>query len=212
MSYKPWVVKRLAGVVALTVLAGSLLCLASTLQAALDPLSQIKETVDRIIAVLKDEQLAAPEMRAARRGKVEDLVDSVFDFQAMGKKTLSDTWETLALAEKKEFVELLARMVKQRYIGKIDSYAGQEVVFKRQRQKGELALVYSDLLDNNTEIPIDYKMVFNGDRWVVYDLRIENVSLVANYRSDFSRIINKDGVPALMKKMREIVDQFETNK
>ena len=128
------------------------------------------------------------------------------------KKTLSDNWDTLSAAEKKEFVDLLAKMVKQRYIGKIDSYAGQEVIFKKQRQKGSLALVYSDLLDNNTEIPIDYKMVLNGDQWVVYDLKIENISLVANYRSDFSRIIKKDGMSALIKKMRETVDQFETDK
>jgi len=212
MSYKPWVVKRLAKAVILAVLAASLLCLAPTLRAAVDPLQQIKETVDNIIDVLKDKQLAAPEMRATRRARVEELVDGVFDFQEMGKKTLSDTWDTMSAAERKEFVDLLARMVKQRYIGKIDSYAGQEVVFKKQRQKGNRALVYSDLLDNNTEIPIDYKMVRNGDQWVVYDLRIENISLVANYRSDFSRIIIKDGVPALMKKMRETVDQFQTDK
>ena len=212
MSYKPWFLKRLAGVVILTLLTASLLCLASTLQAAVDPLQQIKKTVDSIIAVLKDKQLAAPEKRTVRRDRVEALVDDVFDFEEMGKKTLSDNWDTLSAAEKKEFVDLLAKMVKQRYIGKIDSYAGQEVIFKKQRQKGSLALVYSDLLDNNTEIPIDYKMVLNGDQWVVYDLKIENISLVANYRSDFSRIIKKDGMSALIKKMRETVDQFETDK
>jgi len=211
MSYKPWVIKRLAGAVILAVLVTSLLLLPPTLRAAVDPLQQIKEIVDNIIDVLKDKQLAAPEMRAVRRARVEELVDGVFDFQEMGKKTLSDTWDTLSAAERKEFVDLLAKMVKQRYIGKIDSYAGQEVVFKKQRQKGTLALVYSDLLDNNTEIPIDYKMVHNGDQWVVYDLRIENISLVANYRSDFSRIIKKDGVTALMKKMQETVDQFKTD-
>jgi phospholipid transport system substrate-binding protein len=212
MSYKPWVIKRLSGAVTLAVLAASLLFLAPTLQAAMDPLNQIKATVDSIITILKDKQLAAPEMRATRRNRVEELVDGVFDFQEMGKKTLSDTWDTMSAAAQKEFVDLLARMVKQRYIGKIDSYAGQEVVFKNQRQKGTLALVYSDLLDNNTEIPIDYKMMRNGDQWVVYDLKIENISLVANYRSDFSRIIKKDGVPALLKKMRETVDQFEADK
>jgi phospholipid transport system substrate-binding protein len=212
MSYKPWFVKSLAGAVTLAVLVASLLCLAPTLQAAVEPMQQIKETVDRILAVLKDKQLAAPEMHASRRAKVEELVDGAFDFQEMAKKTLSDTWETMSAAQQKEFVDLLARMVKQRYIGKIDSYAGQEVVFKKQRQKGTLALVYSDLLDNDTEIPINYKMVRHDDRWVVYDLRIENVSLVANYRSDFGRIVKNDGVDGLMKKMRETIDRFETDK
>lgn len=212
MSNQPWIVKRWARVVALVVLAGSLLCPAPTLQAALDPMSQIKETVDKILAVLKDEKLATPEMRAIRRTKVEELVDAEFDFQVMGKKILSDTWDTMSPEEKKEFVDLLARMVKQRYIGKIDSYAGQEVVFKRQQQRGKRARVYSVLLDNNTEIPIDYTMELIGDRWMVYDLKIENMSQMATYRSDFARPLKTDGVPGLLKKMRERVDQFETDK
>ena len=211
MSYKPWFVNSLTGAVIMVVLVASLLGQAPTLQAAMEPMQQIKETVDRIIAVLKDKQLAAPEMRASRRAKVEELVDGAFDFQEMAQKTLSGTWETMSAAQQKEFVDLLARMVKQRYIGKIDSYTGQEVVFKKQRQKGTLALVYSDLLDNGTEIPINYKMSQHDDRWVVFDLQIENVSLVANYRSDFSRIVKNDGVDGLMKKMRETIDRFETD-
>ena len=194
MSYKPWFVNSLTGAVIMVVLVASLLGQAPTLQAAMEPMQQIKETVDRIIAVLKDKQLAVPEMRASRRAKVEELVDGAFDFQEMAQKTLSGTWETMSAPQQKEFVDLLARMVKQRYIGKIDSYTGQEVVFKKQRQKGTLALVYSDLLDNGTEIPINYKMSRHDDRWVVFDLQIENVSLVANYRSDFGRIDRKSVV------------------
>ena len=212
MSHQPWIVKRWARVVVLTVLAGSLLCPAPALQAALDPMSQIKETVDKILAVLKDEKLAAPEMRAARRAKVEELVDAEFDFQVMGKKILSDTWDTMSPEEKKEFVDLLARMVKQRYIGKIDSYSGQKVVFKKQLQQGKRARVFSVLRDNNTEIPIDYMMVLDGDRWMVYDLKIENVGQMVTYRSEFARSIKTDGVTGLLKKMRERVDRFETEK
>ena len=130
----------------------------------------------------------------------------------MSRRTLARYWSGRTAQEKKEFVDLLARMVKQRYIGKIDSYTGQEVVFKKQRHKGAIALVYSDLIDNNTETPINYKMVRTGDQWKVYDLKIENISQVATYRSEFARSIKTDGVPGLLKKMRERVDQFETDK
>jgi phospholipid transport system substrate-binding protein len=184
---------------------------AVSLQAATDPLSQLKASVDKVLAVLKDEKLAVPEMRATRRQKVESLVDTIFDFQEMGKRALGRTWDNLASAEKDEYVDLFTRLVKQRYIGKIDSYSGQEIVFKRQALKGRSALVYSVLLDNNTEIPIDYRLMLKNDLWAAYDLRIENVSLVANYRRDFAGIVKKEGVPGLIKKMVEKVEQLEAD-
>jgi phospholipid transport system substrate-binding protein len=124
---------------------------------------------------------------------------------------LGGTWDKLVPAEKEEYVNLFTRLVKQRYIGKIDSYSGQEIVFKRQVLKGRSALVYSVLLDNNTEIPIDYRLMLKNDLWAAYDLRIENVSLVANYRRDFAGIVKKEGVPGLIKKMVEKVEQLEAD-
>ena len=86
------------------------------------------------------------------------------------------------------------------------------VVFKKQLQQGKRARVFSVLRDNNTEIPIDYMMVLDGDRWMVYDLKIENVGQMVTYRSEFARSIKTDGVTGLLKKMRERVDRFETEK
>jgi phospholipid transport system substrate-binding protein len=129
----------------------------------------------------------------------------------MGKRALGRTWDKMAPAETEEYVNLFTRLVKQRYIGKIDSYSGQEIVFKRQVLKGKSALVYSVLLDNNTEIPIDYRLVLRNDLWAAYDLRIENVSLVANYRRDFASIVKKNGVAGLIKKMNDKVEQLEAD-
>jgi phospholipid transport system substrate-binding protein len=184
---------------------------ADALRAATDPLSQLKASVDKVLAVLKDEKLAGSEMRETRRQQVERLVDAIFDFQEMGKRALGRTWDKLAPAEKEEYVNLFTRLVKQRYIGKIDSYSGQEIVFKRQVLKGKSALVYSVLLDNNTEIPIDYRLVLRNDLWAAYDLRIENVSLVSNYRRDFASIVKKNGVAGLLKKMNDKVEQLEAD-
>ena len=211
MSCKTYDLLRWIRGIALLVTGCALLCQAATLQAATDPLSQLKASVDKVLAVLKDEKLAVPEMRATRRQQVEVLVDAIFDFQEMGKRALGRTWDKLAPTKKEEYVDLFARLVKQRYIGKIDSYSGQEIVFKRQMLKGRKALVYSVLLDNNTEIPIDYRLVLKGDLWKAYDLRIENVSLVANYRRDFAGIVKKQGVDGLMKKMGEKVAQLEAD-
>lgn len=211
MSCKKYELLRWIRGRALLVIVCALFSQAVSLQAATDPLSQLKASVDKVLAVLKDEKLAVPEMRATRRQKVESLVDTIFDFQEMGKRALGRTWDNLASAEKDEYVDLFTRLVKQRYIGKIDSYSGQEIVFKRQALKGRSALVYSVLLDNNTEIPIDYRLMLKNDLWAAYDLRIENVSLVANYRRDFAGIVKKEGVPGLIKKMVEKVEQLEAD-
>ena len=211
MSCKTYDVQRWTKGVALLVTICALFCQVHTLQAATDPLSQLKASVDKVLAVLKDEKLAGAQMRATRRQKVESLVDSIFDFQEMGKRALGRTWDKLASAEKEEYIDLFTRLVKQRYIGKIDSYSGQEIGFKRQVLKGRSALVYSVLLDNNTEIPIDYRLVLKNDLWTAYDLRIENVSLVANYRRDFASIVKKNGVAGLIKKMNDKVEQLEAD-
>lgn len=211
MSCKTYDVQRWTKGVALLVTICALFCQVHTLQAATDPLSQLKASVDKVLAVLKDEKLAGAQMRATRRQKVESQVDSIFDFQEMGKRALGRTWDKLASAEKEEYIDLFTRLVKQRYIGKIDSYSGQEIVFKRQVLKGRSALVYSVLLDNNTEIPIDYRLVLKNDLWTAYDLRIENVSLVANYRRDFASIVKKNGVAGLIKKMNDKVEQLEAD-
>jgi phospholipid transport system substrate-binding protein len=211
MSCKIYDILRWARMVALLMAVCFLLGQADALRAATDPLSQLKASVDNVLAVLKDEKLASPEMSEIRRQQVESLVDAIFDFQEMGKRALGRTWDKLAPAEKEEYVNLFTRLVKQRYIGKIDSYSGQEIVFKRQVLKGKSALVYSVLLDNNTEIPIDYRLVLRNDLWAAYDLRIENVSLVSNYRRDFASIVKKNGVAGLIKKMNDKVEQLEAD-
>jgi phospholipid transport system substrate-binding protein len=189
----------------------SVFCLAGSEAAAVavDPMTQLKEEVDGVIQILRDEQLAVPEMREARRQKVEVQVDKMFDFQEMGRKSLGGVWDKATPEEKKEFTALFAKLVKERYIGKIDSYSGQEVVFKKQRIQENFAVVYSSLLDNGREVPIDYKLLTEGGRWLAYDLIIENVSLVANYRRDFAGIIKQNGFSGLLAKMKEKIDKFD---
>jgi phospholipid transport system substrate-binding protein len=180
--------------------------------ATVEPMERVKKVVDEIIQVLKDEALAKPGMREVRRQRVESLADRLFDFQEMGKRALGAAWDQATPEEKKEFVPLFADLVKERYIGKIDTYSGQEIEFKRQAVKGKAARVYSVLLDNGTEVPIDYTLVDKNGQWMAYDLRIENVSLVANYRRDFSSIVKNEGVSGLLTKMREKIQSFGAEK
>lgn len=177
-----------------------------------DPLSQLRDGVEKLLSILKDEQLALPERQAERKKKVEEIADGLFDFREMASRTLADNWQQRTPAQKDRFENLFSRLVKQRYIGKIDSYSGQEVVFKKEIVKGKKAMIYSLVIDNNNEIPIDYKLIQKNDKWYVYDLKIENISLVANYRSSFYGIIKKDGYDALIQRLEEKVENFEVAK
>jgi phospholipid transport system substrate-binding protein len=191
---------------------GAFISSATGAAATVEPLDRVKKVVDEIIQVLKDKALAKPGMKEVRRHKVERLADGLFDFQEMGKRALGAAWDKATPEEKKEFVPLFADLVKERYIGKIDTYSGQKVEFKRQAVRGKAARVYSVLLDKGTEVPIDYSLVDKDGQWVAYDLQIENVSLVANYRRDFSSIVKNEGLSGLLTKMREKIQNFGAEK
>lgn len=173
-----------------------------------DPLNQLKEQVERVLAILKDEQLALPENHDERKKQVEIAADDIFDFAEMAERSLANYWDQRTPEEKDRFVRLFSKLVKERYIGKIDSYSGQEIVFKKQIVKQKVAIIYSTVVDNNIEIPIDYKLIQKGKKWLIYDLRIENVSLITNYRRDFFSIIKKDGYDELVKRLEEKIENF----
>lgn len=175
-----------------------------------DPLTQTKQYVGEIISILSDQQLAVPERREERKKKVEAVVDNVFDFEEMAKRSLARDWDEKTPEQQKEFVGLFARLVKQRYIGKVDSYSGQKVLFKNQSVKDGNAIIYSLLVDHGTNIPIDYKLIRKDNgKWLGYDVRVENISLVANYRQDFASIIRQDGFEGLLRKIRDKVEKPE---
>ncbi len=201
-----------SGIRTIWLLAGLVLfsaCPARVGWAAADPLSQVKDAVQEVLHILQDEQLLAPGMKEERRKQVEAVVDTMFDFAKMSKHVLVGYWDERTPEERQRFENLFARLVKQRYIGKIDDYTGQKVVFKKQRVKGDRALIYTSLIDNGIEIPITYKLLKKGGQWLAFDLKIENVSLVANYRQDFSRIIKKQGFDGLIARMRAKVAEIE---
>jgi len=168
-----------------------------------NPLAAVKASVQEILRILKDPELGVPARKEERQKQVVAVVDNAFDFREMAQHTMAGHWEKQTPAEQDRFVELFSQLVKNRYIDKIDNYTGQEVVFTKERVQGDKALIYSTLVDKGTDIPIIYRLFKKGDTWLVFDLKIENVSLVANYREDFFSIIKKDGYNALVKRMEE---------
>lgn len=173
--------------------------------AATDPVVFVKEAVDEIISILQDEKLAVPARRAERKKRVVTIVEKKFDFREMSMRALAKNWQGRTPAEQDRFVVLFKTLLENTYIAKIETYSGEKVVFKQAAVQGNKAIVYSNLIRKNVETPVNYKLKNNNDSWAVYDVEVEGVSLVNNYRTQFATILGKEDFAGLIAKLEEKV-------
>ncbi len=174
-----------------------------------EPLVQLKASVDEAVAILRDPELKRPEMKGAKKERLVAIVNNRFDFLEMSRRTLARHWQGLSPDDQDRFVDLFARLLEGVYIAKIDKYNDQDILYKRETIQGERADVQSGVLYNGVEVPIDYKMRNKGNKWRVYDVTVEGVSLVANYRSQFESELAKGTFADLVKKIEEKVANLE---
>ncbi len=173
--------------------------------AADGPRAQIKQTVDRVIATLKDETLAEKE----RRERLTELIRARFDFDAMSQWVLGPQWRKASAAERDKFKALFSDLLEATYLGRIESYTDQKVEFAEERTEGKKAQVDTLILTESADIPISYKLVDRAEQWLVYDVVIENVSMVRNYRSSFGEIARKEGMDGLFRQMEEKIAELQ---
>ncbi len=167
------------------------------------PTDQVRGAIDRILQIVQDQSLQGPARADERRQRIRDVADQVFDWQETAKRALARHWQARSAQERGEFAKLFADLVERSYVGKIEAYSGEKIEYLGDSIDGDTATVRTKLVTKaNTEIPIEYRLLKEGDRWRVYDVVIENVSLVGNYRSQFNRIIQQSGYPALVQKLR----------
>ena len=184
----------------------------ATAMAASDgPKDEIKQTVDEIINIMTDEKYSTPDMKEERRDLILEKVNNRFDFYEMSQRTLARRWRERTTEEKEQFVELFKQLLEKTYTSKIDSYSNEKVLFKKEVIRNDKALVYSFIQKNEKEIPIFYKLKNKSGKWMVYDVIIEGVSLVRNYRTEFTQIISKEDYSGLIKRMKEKIAQNKEN-
>jgi len=174
-----------------------------------DPLVHLQKSIDQILVILQSDELRVPEKQAERTESILKIVNKMFDFHAMARSSLGQNWHNLTSEEQDRFVGLFATLIEQRYIGKIDAYDNQKVVYKEKRVMDDRARVYTALIDKELEIPIDYSLKMSKGKWLIHDLKIENVSLISNYRSEFNSIIRKEQFSGLVKKITEQLEKSE---
>jgi len=192
------------------VLAGALVVGVSSAPAAAGvPTDQLKGAVDRVLKTLDDPTLKGEARLGERRVAVRKIANEIFDFSEIAKRSMARHWQPLSEAQKNEFVGLFADLLERSYISKIETYGGEKIHYTAERADGEFATVSTRIITKNgTEVPVDYRMIKRADRWLVYDVSIEGVSLVSNYRTQFNKIIQTTSYNELISKLRNKQDEL----
>lgn len=193
----------------LNVLVVAFLMLGITLKAHADsPTDQLRNSVDAILATLKDKSMD----KKHRRDKIREIVNDRFYFKAMSQQTLSRNWRKASKEQQDRFIELFSKLLENTYIGRIEAYTNEKVEYLREKQVNEKrAVVYTQILAQNKSIPINYKVAAKNGKWLVYDVIIEEVSLISNYRNSYDEIIRKDGMDGLLSQMEKKVTETEND-
>ncbi|MBI1962255.1 MAG: ABC transporter substrate-binding protein [Candidatus Rokubacteria bacterium] len=173
------------------------------------PTEQLKSQIDRVLKVLDDPDLKKENRAHDRRASVRRIANDIFDFSETAKRSLARHWQSRTPAEREEFVQLFGDLLERSYISKIELYGGEKIGYIGESMDGDLATVRTRIVTRHgSEIPIDYKMHHLGSRWLVYDVTIEGVSLVANYRTQFNKIIQTSSYAELVKRMKTKQEEF----
>ena len=174
------------------------------------PTDQVKSGTDQVLKIIQDPALKGADKTPVRRQQLRTVVDQVFDWQETGKRALGRHWQPLTPEQRQQFSSLFADLVERSYVGKIELYSGEKIIYAGDTIEGDQATVKTKLITKSqTQIPIDYRLQKEGDRWRVYDVLIEGVSLVGNYRTQFNRVIQQTGYDDLVKKMKTKQEELQ---
>ncbi len=167
------------------------------------PEDTIKQGTEKILETLRNPDLKAPEKRDERRQKMKDAVDSVFNWDEMAKRSLARHWRKRSAEERKTFVPLFADMVRNTYMSKLEGFSGEKVKYAGERVKGDYARVAIAIITKKeTEIPVEYSMKKFDGQWLVYDVAVEGVRMVNNYRTQFNTMLNRMSYDKFIDKLR----------
>lgn len=171
------------------------------------PTEQIKATVDKALVVLKDPRLKPPAKVSERRDQLRQILFSRFDFTEMARRALGANWRRRTPQEQEEFVRLFTEVLERAYADIIESYSYEKIVYTNERIDGSFADVGSKVVTSKgEEYSINYKAHLVSNEWKVYDVIAENISLVNNYRSQFTRVIAHESYDELVRRLKNKAD------
>ena len=173
------------------------------------PTEQLKPTLEKLIDIVRDPVLQGADKKEERRRIIMATVSERFDFGEMSKRVLGPTWRQIDKQEQEEFTRQMTKLLENNYIGQLENYSGETIEYVGERVKQERAQVSTLIENNGAKYPVHYIMSKAGDKWMVYDINIEGVSLIRNYRAEFNSILLQQNFEGLLQTLITKNKSFE---
>ena len=173
--------------------------------AAGEPTDVVRQTTDQVLKILEDPQLQGPDKRAERQARMHAISDRAFDWQEMARRALATHWRGRTPQQQQEFVGLFRDLVEGTYMNRLETATQekQDIQYVGEQVEGSRATVRTNVLTKrNQQVPIEYRLQKGDGGWKIYDVLVEGISLVNNYRSQFNQIVNSSSYDALVQKMK----------
>ena len=165
---------------------------------------QVRQTADKVLLILQDPRLKAPDNKKERRNQLRQVISARFDFSEMAKRSLGQYWQQRSAEEQRQFVQLFTDLLERSYADQIESFNGEKILYGRETQDKDNAEVDTRVVTSKgEEFSVNYKLQAADREWKVYDVVIENISLVNNYRSQFNRVLANSSFDDFLRKLRE---------
>lgn len=162
------------------------------------PTEQLKPTLDKLVLILQDPSLSGIENKASRRRVIMATITERFDFGEMSKRVLGSTWRKISEEQREYFTSLMTKLLENNYIGQLENYSGQTIEYVGERIKKNRAQVSTLIESRGAKYPVHYIMTSGNEGWKVYDINIEGVSLIRNYRAEFKSILRRGNFEGLV--------------
>ena len=169
--------------------------------------SQLKSTIDKVIKIVKDE--AMKNDHKARRAALRKTIDERFNYRQMVMRSLAKNWDARSDQERQEFIALFKSLLENSYANKLEAYRDEKINYLDEIIKGDYALIKTEVVRLNGTIGVDYKLIQENGNWKVYDFVIEGVSMIRNYRSQFTKIIRRDSYEVLVQKLTDKINNIK---
>ncbi len=187
----------------LSIMVAVLLAAAEPGAMAASPTQTVQEAVQQVFAG-QDGSVIKKVSTSERRADIRKVAENLFDFEEMSRRSLGAAWDTVSPAEKQEFIHLFTSLVANSYMGKIEQYTGEPIRYESEQVDGTEASVLSRVVTpKGAEIGIEYRLYRAENRWAVYDVRVDGISLVNSYKAQFNRLLQRGSFAELLKQLRQ---------
>jgi phospholipid transport system substrate-binding protein len=195
--------KRFLSVFILMIFAGSAIAADFS-----TPTGRVQDSIEKVISILKNENLD----RESRWQQIAAVIRGGFDFRSMSQSVLATNWQKASPEEQERFTEFFTQYIEETYRSKIEAYTDEKVLYKDETINGDRATVDTVIVTKTTEIPVNFKLKKNEGEWFAYDVVIEGISLVSNYRSTFAAIVKNEGMDGLLNDIQKRIDKYKAEK